>query len=276
MTTADAFRQFVERVQGVGDNKLHRFRDFAEAASERVLADLKGSAAALSAAVRPSAPWIGEHDLLAFGGLTFVENAYTRLLAWALDPMTNDSTALDRQRAWLAHVGIDRWPTTAATPALFLSTSRGIPDLVLAYKDFIVVVEAKTMTDEHTTPGGQLQSHAYGPAVAQTLGRTEGSVDTVYLTLDRSPPDNHAARPVSYLGSLLAIIASIDVGILPDDVQAGFRTIVTHFAANADRPRRDLRRTIRRLDVLLADSVRLAPDELRDLLALRTLMGETK
>ena len=288
MTTAEAFREFVERAHQLrslskksarpAENLIHRFREFAEAAYQCVIVDLEGSANDLRAAVRPLEPWIGDHDILALGGLTLVENSYTRFLAWALDPNTHASTALVRQQAWLACAGIDRRPTTAVEPTPFPRTSKGIPDLVLDYKDFVVVIEAKTITDEHATPDGQSQTHAYGPAVAEALKRPPESVETVYLTLDRSLPENVNACRASHLESLFAIIGSIRVGELPDDVQAGFRIIVTHFAANAGRPSRDLRRAIRLLaetNAPLAGFANLASDDLRDILTLRRLLGET-
>jgi hypothetical protein len=286
MTTLDAFKEFIERVgrvrvpavalPTVHEEPADRFRAFSKGALGILENTLEASRDELSITARPAARWIGKHDLLALGALSLVENAYTRLLAWALEPKTHEPTALGRQRAWLAHAGIQRTIRTACAPLRFLRTSDGIPDLVLAYPEFAVVVEAKTVTYEHLTPGGSFQSHAYGPAVAAVLGLPPDAVETVFLTLDRALPENTGARPVSHLGSFLTIASALDDISLPGDVEAGFRTILTHFAATADRPMRDLRRTLVKLGAspsAFPAIAELTSAELKDLLIIHRLLG---
>jgi hypothetical protein len=286
MTTLDAFKEFVERVErarvlgaglpAVHDERADRFRTFSKGALAILETTLEASRNDLHIAARPAARWIGKHDLLALGGLSLVENAYTRLLDWALEPKTHEPTALGRQRAWLAHTGIQRTIRTAGAPLRFLRTSDGVPDLVLRYPEFAVVVEAKTVTSEHLTPGGSFQSHSYGPAVAVALGLPADAVETVFLTLDRALPENAAARPVSHLGSFLAIASAFGDMPLPGDIDAGFRTILTHFAATADRPMRDLRWTLMKLGSspnAFAAITELTSAELKDLLIIQRLLG---
>jgi hypothetical protein len=189
-------------------------------------------------------PWLMPHDLLAIAGLDYAEDAYTELVAWALNPNTHPASAGRRQQAWLAHLKLPseialRSPTHPVTQLL---TADGIPDLVLRYAEFVVVVEAKTVSDEHDTPSGAMQTLAYAAAVRTTLGLPASTpVYIVFLTPDRRQAANPDAVRTSYLDFVLAMAEALDPNELSQDLHAAFKMVLSHFALYAVPPGFDSR-----------------------------------
>lgn len=152
------------------------------------------------------------YDLLEVAGLSYVEDAYTELMRWALDGAIDPQMALACQRAWLAHLEISvarlGAPLSAQT---WLATDGGIPDLILRSPECVVIVEAKTGSDEHNTAGGDLpQTIAYPQAVRRQLQLAEEfPLHMVFLTPDRQPAANPDATCTTYLDFALALAGAI-------------------------------------------------------------------
>jgi hypothetical protein len=251
MTTAEQFRAFAESAQslvmGEDERKIAveqevaaAFRRFAAAAVHILLANIQSRASELRRISRIVHRWRLEHDFIAAIGATHVENSYTRIVAWALKHDTHPATAVLRQRAWLESVGINRTITSPARLSLWLWTEDGIPDIVLRFDDFVVVVEAKTGTQEHATPSGRLQTEAYGPAVVAELGVEGLPVETIYLTPDMSRGSNARARSASFFGFAVALTAALDPEAMPQDLRVMLGLILTHFVSTAGLPPVDL------------------------------------
>lgn len=112
-------------------------------------------------------------DLLEVAGLAFDENAYTELIAWALDPGTHAGAAERLQRAWLrAVLGEESGVARATEPMTQVHVPcGGIVDLVLAYPELVVVVEVKTGSAEHDVAQSQTpQTIQYAREIHEALG----------------------------------------------------------------------------------------------------------
>ena len=157
------------------DETMSRFQAFIDAARSLLVEPLFDRLAALRPNLDRLRPWLLDdpaHDLLQIAGVTHVENAYTDLMAWSLHPETHRESAIKRQRGWLSTLAIPEASTIgkAVCPLVRPYTDDGNPDMVLRYERFVVVVEAKTGTLEHTAPSGKLQSYAYPPYGSLVFG----------------------------------------------------------------------------------------------------------
>lgn len=181
-------------------------------------------------------PWLVSCDLLAIAGLSYAENAYTELVAWALSEKHGEDVALRVQRAWLSALGL---PSASLERPLCvhtqLLTDDGIPDLVLQSPSMLVVVEAKIGSTEHTTPTSKLkQTEAYLAATRRTLGTGDKVPGwMVFMTLDRSAPASSEARATSYLELALALATGLSGATLADDVRWAYAMLITHLVTCA-------------------------------------------
>ncbi|MCA9179669.1 MAG: PD-(D/E)XK nuclease family protein [Planctomycetales bacterium] len=172
-------------------------------------------------------------DMFRVAGLTWAEDVYTELIAWAFDPQVHGETiATAVQRAWLESLSIDRASqiSGAAIPETQLWLDGEIPDLVLQYDQFAVVVEAKTGTGEHRTRSGKYQTESYPDVVRHHLGCGDNPIHVVFLTIDRTPPVNGKAIPTTYLSFALVLADVVRQVDLPNDVTVAYRMLATHFA----------------------------------------------
>jgi hypothetical protein len=186
--------------------------------------------------------WFVPFDLLSLGGFSFVENYYTALMKWALDPETHSESALRRQRAWIRKVGIDdsycRAPCVCQAQVY---TSDGIPDLVLQYDEATIVVEAKTGSAEHTTPSGGFQTDVYPKAVRTTLRLPpEHKVFMVFITTDGTPPHNPDAKATKYFDFVMALAEDLDRESLPEGTRFAYSMLFTHLLRRATDCQMDL------------------------------------
>jgi hypothetical protein len=212
------------------------FRSFVRSSIPHVAASLESVLPALRSQVQIAHRWLITHDLLAIAGLTYVEDAYTELLAWALSPETHFESALARQRSWIKSLGLAEVLAVrfAATPSTQVVTDDGRPDLVLHYDDGVIVVEAKTGTVEHEAPSGLSQTVAYEPAIRNRLHLSSSiPVHIVFLTTDGASAANPKAIKSTFLRSMLAIVEAIEPFDLPSDFRAAHQMLFSHFATRA-------------------------------------------
>lgn len=148
-------------------------------------------------------------------------------------------STLQRQRAWLSSLHIREACDLdgPAEPVSRLYTDDGFPDLVLRYRHFVVVVEAKTGTGEHAAPSGLPQSLAYPPAVRRKLGLED--LIPVYLVFLTTTPDAKPANPeaivTSYRDFASAMASALDAADLSDEVRPLLKLFLSHLLLQADR-----------------------------------------
>jgi hypothetical protein len=201
-----------------------------------------------------------EQDLLKIARFTYDENAYTDLMAWSLRPATHPQSALRRQSEWLRSLGLSEADSVnlPAEPAPHVCTDDGRPDLVLYYPGagFMVVLEAKTVTAEHATPGSGLpQSHTYPPAVLRRLGLDPSTiVQIVFLSPDGREAANPSAIKSTYL-QFAAALATVVCELDDDLLRLVFRQLITHLATCAVPWTFDTRQILDRLTPLLDGSL---------------------
>lgn len=225
------------------------FQTFVDKAVPLVLRSLQSDLPALKQRAELADRWLVADDLLAVAGLSYVENAYTELMAWALRPKTHRESALRRQTAWLESLepkielsNQERKPATVETQ---VATDDGIPDLILRFEHTVIVVEAKTGTVEHAAPSGTMQTIAYIPAVRHRYRIADESVYAVLISPDGQQAANEGqeARSTSYVAFALAMAYCLEAEQLPLDTRAAFKMLFTHFLTRATpttEPVRDL------------------------------------
>jgi hypothetical protein len=233
------FKAFVEAAQKCRTDRVDlpaapivQFETFVSAALPMAVAHLKQILPRLKGRIEVLARWRSAHDLLRAAGVSYVENAYANLMSWALDPATHPPTAALRQRCWLQAIGIDLpCNEECCQPITQLVTDDGIPDLVLRFKNLIVIVEAKTGTLEHDTPTSALpQTIAYAASV-RAHWRVDHStaLETVFITPDGSAAANPKAKRSTYAGFAIAFAAALNSHPLPPETRAAFAMLITHF-----------------------------------------------
>jgi len=173
--------------------------------------------------VEQLAEWLTPHspDLLSIAGLSGLEDPYTELLAWALNPPNDSALALRCQKVWLKSLGVSE-AAQMTRPVTFdtqVVTDDGRPDLVLHCNElqFLVVVEAKTFSKEHLAPGGTMQTVAYPVAVRDKLGLApDFTTYMVFLSLDGSASANEEAILTTYMDFVKTLTSEISVIDLAD------------------------------------------------------------
>jgi hypothetical protein len=209
------------------------FEEFVESAWPLVATEVRRRCSRSAGALASVVPWLlpDGWDLLRIAGFAFVEDAYTELLAWTLNPETHPPTALRRQNAWLSSFRFQPKPRAAraVTPITQLRTDGGIPDLVLRYDDFVLVVEAKTGTEEHETSTGELQTLAYVPAVRRRLAVPDAvPLKVVFLTPDGRAAANPAAVSATYADFVAAFAREMRPAEFPEDLRTLLGLVLTH------------------------------------------------
>jgi PD-(D/E)XK nuclease superfamily protein len=240
-TGTKRFREFVARSEALlgtagTQDPSTAFRVFIQRAAPLLVEPISNALENLRPRVAMLRPWITPHDLLAVAGLAYAEDPYTELIAWALAPSTHRPSAERRQRSWLESLPL-RTPIAFPSPAeplTQLATVNGVPDLVLQYDEFVVVVEAKTGSSEHDTPGRTPQTLAYPQAVASTFGLpSDTPVHIVFLTPDRRAATNPEAVRASYVDLVVALAGALEPDELLDDLRSAFKMLFTHFLLHA-------------------------------------------
>ena len=236
----DQFKAFCESAgpaleRSLPKPPLDEFRSFVDSARQLLLKSVHDQLHVIQEALRCLEPWLLEdrHDLLRVAQLTLAEDPYTELLAWAIDPKTHDEIGNACQRGWLKSLCLTGSGTVKpVSPRTQLSTDTGIPDLVLEYQAIVVIVEAKTKTDEHIASKSEFkQTKAYPAAVCRRLQKSEHfPVSVVYLTTDRSKAANSQAINTSYFELAVSLAQTLNGLEVLADLKSLYKLIITHFA----------------------------------------------
>ena len=139
-------------------------------------------------------------DILAVAGRSGHEDRYTNLIAWMLWPEGKPELALRCQKAWLKSLGhhkIAMQMKKGIKPVRQFVTKNGRPDMVMHFQqpDFILIVEAKTDTEEHETPMNDRQTQTYPASVREKLGLPKNHPGAmVFLTRDGRDAVNSTAN----------------------------------------------------------------------------------
>lgn len=238
-TDAEAqFRAFLERAHEVEprlttDDHATRFRELLRRARPLAAGPLREKAALLAPFVATATQWATVHDLLTVAGRHYDEDAYTELVAWALHPETHPASALGRQNAWLVALfpSGDHRVSRAIAPTTQVVTDTGVPDLILDFDEFTIVVEAKTGSQEHeAASSGVDQTVAYPEAVRRALALPESkSVEMVFLTPDAREARNPHAVTTSYARFAAVVAQAVMEHELPVDLRGALSIVFVHF-----------------------------------------------
>ena len=238
LSDVEGFRAFLDTARDavpelVMEAQLVRFDEFLEQSRAVLAAPLHAKAASIADFVRLASSWATRHDLLRTARRRYDEDAYTELIAWALHPETDPKSALARQRGWLESLLSKTAPRIEkpGIPTTQIVTDTGVPDLVVEFDSFTVVVEAKTGSREHDAARcGRAQTLAYPDAVRRALRMpVDKRIVMVFLTPDARQAANTTAVNTSY-GTLAAALARSLTGFdLPPDLRAAFSVLFSHF-----------------------------------------------
>ena len=241
--TLDDFKAFADASQAVlaaheQHGPIHEFKRFVRIARPLAAKELRADILRLRPKLDRVCRWMLPHDLLQVAGLSYVENAYTNLIGWAIYPNGDPKLALTCQKAWLSTLGIpqSKHMRKPSKPLTQLPTRSGRPDMVLDCREggFAVVVEAKTGSGEHLTPQEQMQTVIYPEAVRRALALPESvPVYMVFLTPDGTPAENEEAVNTTYAWFVLAIALAVSRHTLTDPMKWMYSAILTHFLSAA-------------------------------------------
>lgn len=171
-------------------------------------------------------------DILAAAGLSGDEDRYTKLMAWMLWPEGKSELALRFQKAWLQALGLHKKAgllKKAVKPETQRLTKNGRLDMVMDFRqpNFVLIVEAKTGTEEHEAPSGEMQTIAYPAALRRSLNlRYNHPMEVVFLTSDGRNAANLKAICTTYETFVMAIADSIEKMSL--GLRWAYSFVITH------------------------------------------------
>lgn len=222
----------IKSVQNHSPLPIRQYSEFTNKAKDIFLNQIQSLLPDIGPILTMVHPWLVSTDILSTAGIVYNENAYIKLIAWVLDPRTHLVSASIRQRAWLESIiPVSIELIEPVIPVLQFSTDDGVPDLVLRYNSFIVVIEAKTGSEEHSTPlTGLPQTVAYPAAVLRKYGLAKDfPVYIAFITPDGRKSANLDAINTTYVEFCCAIMKNLKIDVLPDELQFTFSLIFTHF-----------------------------------------------
>jgi len=238
------------------DSKVADFERFLDQARPLVVGNMIEAMVEVRPRLELVRPWMLDQDILTVVGASFVEDAYTELLAWVLYPQGNPTVALACQRAWLSVLGITKASSieTPVIPHTQFVAQGGRPDMIMDYRaaGFVVVVELKTGSEEHDTPHGGMQTEAYPQLVRRSLALPdECDVEMVFLTPSGIPAANEQAINTTYHQFVVALAITLDGLTLDSSLKWSYSTIFTHLLRHASPNRLDGAKILRTVSVLL-------------------------
>jgi hypothetical protein len=248
-----SFLTFVTKSRAIIQNPAstaYSFQRFIDKAMPLIFADIKQLLPQIIEGANLVARWLVEDDLLAVAGCRLVENAYTELMAWALNPDTHPASARQRQAAWLAVLGLDKSICDAGvcSPHTQVRTEDGSPDLVMQFEEITIGVEAKTGSAEHLTPSGKMQTVAYAESLREALDlRPEHTLKVVFITPDGRQASNDDAICTTYIAFVLALAGALDGHEIPPDTRTAFAIFFTHMLTCATSLSIDVPDTVKRI-----------------------------
>lgn len=178
-------------------------------------------------------------DILAVAGLSGAEDPYTKLIAWMLWPEGRPDLALCLQKAWIEALGLPEIAMQlkkAVEPQPQFKTQDGRPDMVMHFQQpaFVLIVEAKTGTEEHETPESDSQTQAYADAVLKTLKLPEDyNKKMVFLTRDGMEAADPNAINTTYGVLVTAIAGNLSRDQIDEDLRWAYSIVLTHFLTHA-------------------------------------------
>lgn len=199
ITTITRFREFINQANSVLSTEenpmrphIGKFRFFLAEAEPIVIHQIRNTLQAHRGRLKNLNGVLLENtcDILAAAGISGDENRYTKLMAWMLWPEGKPELALRFQKAWLQALGqhkIARRLKKAVKPETQKPTKNGCLDMVIDFRqpNFVLIVEAKTGTEEHETPSGEMQTKAYPAALRRSLNlRYNHPIKVVFITSD--------------------------------------------------------------------------------------------
>lgn len=244
---SERFRAFIEQARAIRHNEpepvatswapaiatpkektIADFRAFVAKAEPIVTSRAREALRRIAPDAQRVLPWLTKHDLIAIAGYSRAEESYTRLLQWALEAGGQAEIALRVQRALLEHLGIEHDLQAPLEVRIEVETEHGRPDLVLFDSSLLVVIEAKTDTQEHETPNGLPQTVDY-PNVGPALDIPNARVAMVFLTPDRRRAANPEAKLLSFAEIAFVLANAMTMMAVDDDLRAGYRLLITHW-----------------------------------------------
>lgn len=220
----------IDQRANVISNEIEQFSTFIDFSIPLIIDPIKKEISFLKNHVSLIKQWHIPFDILDIANLTKIEDSYTNIIAWALDPTTHQPSALIRQKTWLNSLGISYDFDKPCKPETFVYTTDGIPDLVLEYANSIIIIEAKTESREHTTPSGLPQTKAYLEAIKKD--NPSKKVIVVFLTIDGHHAQNKEAINTTYFHFACSLAEALRNIELSTDLKWAFSTIITHFINN--------------------------------------------
>ncbi|MCL4750449.1 MAG: hypothetical protein KJ015_09825 [Myxococcales bacterium] len=246
----ERFAAFVAEAQTVRPGlRCERFEDFVKLAGPMATRHLRRYVERSIPAAQLLRAWLvaPEHDLLAVAGFRMVEDAYTELMAWAIDEDRGSELARRLQVRWLSDIGISHPAfSTLVRPLRVttqLGTDDGVPDLVLSGEGMLVVVEAKTGSAEHTTPtSGRMQTEAYLDATRKKLGLSPDALGwTIFITPHRVPAASPDALPTTYIQFALSLASALADLEVSGALRLAYAMLITHLVDHAKPMNSDVR-----------------------------------
>ncbi len=239
-------------VQHFDSPPLSQFRKFTDQAKSLLINKIRSSFDDLYPLLIQVRPWLINLDLFSTAGLIYNEDAYTKLMAWVLNPEIHPGSAFVRQFAWFENI-IPSFKANSISPVIPVlqpNTDDGVPDLVLPYSSFIIAIEAKTGSEEHATPStGLPQTVAYPKALLRKYSLPEDfPVYMIFITPDGRKPENSEAIVTTYVEFCYSIITKLKIDMFSDELRFAFRMIFTHLLTCAVPHGVDLRSIIERYD----------------------------
>jgi hypothetical protein len=126
-------------------------------------------------------------------------------------------------------------------------TDDGIPDLVMDFGKFAIVVEAKTASYEHAAPSGISQTLAYPSAIARKLGRPIEDIEMIYISPDGHEAQNEKATMTTFVTFALSLASVLETEELPPDTRTAYKMVITHFLTTATTSSASVRELITRV-----------------------------
>jgi len=241
---------------------LARFQSFIEEATPLAVQTIRETLRANQTRLEKLCRWIVPEscDILTVSGLRGDEDPYTNLIAWMLFP-SDPKIALICQRAWLEAIGLSSLAkaiTGPTEPKTQFVTDDGRPDLVMHFRkpDFVLIVEAKTATEEHATPNSQWQTEGYPAAVRRKLCLSADHPGAmIFLTPDGREAASADAIVTTYEVLVTAIAESLSPEELSPHLRSAYAQVITNVLTHAAHGGSNRALALQKLNQYLSDEV---------------------
>jgi hypothetical protein len=250
-----------------------RYRVFVERAVPLAIGEARRTVEELLPVAGKLTSWKAPLDVVSVAGGELSETVYTELLAWAFSPPGHPELALACQRSYLRHLVPELELDMPLRVDEQVWTDDGVPDIVLHGNGHLHVIEAKTVSSEHATPSGEMQTVAYARWVpAEVAPSTLQYRSLIFLTLGGQAACNEAAICSTWLEVALCLADALETVDVSPDLRGTYAAIVTHWVRHATPGDVDAFDTFESLAALHGASDRDVLDELPTLRRLAQLL----